>query len=59
MKIIRPSDFFSGFIYVQNTKLFPVEGSYLGWVNIGNKRYWEVMKYTPIKVKFDFFIIEK
>jgi hypothetical protein len=51
---VRPSDYFQGDIMQGNKKVAVVHGSYLGYINVDNTRYWDYRFIQPYKVYFIF-----
>jgi hypothetical protein len=47
---IRPLDYFQGEIIQNGKKAGLVHGSYLGYINVDNTRYWDYRYVTPFKV---------
>lgn len=48
----RPSDYFAGKIYKSGNEIGVIEGTYLGYIDIDGKRYWDFNKITPHKITF-------
>lgn len=49
----RPSDYFSGRILSKGKVVSNVSGTYLGFVNVDDVRYWDGRFMHPIKVDFE------
>lgn len=49
----RPSDYFSGKINHKGKAVSVVNGSYLGFLNIDQDRFWDGRYMTPFKIELD------
>ena len=47
----KPSDYFEGNIKLNNNIISKIYGSYMGFVEIDGKRYWDFRDHAPFKRK--------
>lgn len=53
MLLARPSDYFSGKITHKGKVVSSLSGTYLGFLNIDDSRYWDGRLMSPIKLELD------